>query len=296
MTTLSIEVKANKDQMRARRKRFGRSALRHLFLVIAASAFALPIYLALVISTHSAIDLLRGVPFAPGTKLISNLSSLFRGLPGTPRLGKMIFNSAIMALAITILKLGLSIPAAYAISFFRFRSRDLLFGLIFVTLMMPIEVRFFPTYAVTAKLGMLNSQFGLILPLVASATAVFVLRQFFMAFPIELADAARIDGIGPIRFLIKIVLPLSRPVLAALAVLEFVYGWNQYLWPLVISSSANSSTIVMGIKGLISAAESFAIPQWNLVMALAIVALIPPVIVVIAMQKWFIKGLTTGIS
>ncbi len=290
-TTKNYPKRSNEQSRRLRR-----SILRHVLLVASALLFALPIYLTIVVSTHSAIDLLRGVPFLPSTHFIANLSTLMHGLPGTPRLSTMLWNSALMAIAVTVLKLGLSIPAAYAVSFFRFPGRKVLFGIIFVTLMMPIEVRFFPTYAITAKLGMLNSQFGLVLPLIASATAVFVLRQFFMAFPYELADAARIDGIGPIRFLVSVVIPLSKPVLAALSVLEFVYGWNQYLWPLLIATNAQSATLVMGIKGLIGAAESFAIPQWNIVMVLAIVALLPPVAVVIAMQKWFVKGLTNGIN
>jgi sn-glycerol 3-phosphate transport system permease protein len=170
------------------------------------------------------------------------------------------------------------------------------FWLIFITLMLPINVIFFPTYQVTAQFGLLNSYGGLILPLIASATATFLFRQFFMTFPVELADAARIDGSGPLRFLWSIVLPLSRTNLAAIFVLEFVYGWNQYLWPLVVSTSPHSATVVMGIQEMISAAQSFAVPQWNLVMAVALLAMVPPVLVVVVMQRWFVKGLMAGIS
>lgn len=270
---------------------------RHGALVVFAVMFALPLYLAFVVATHSAADVLRGVPVTPGGRLGANLSTVFgQGGPGSPSLRTMLFNSAVMAMAIAVFKLVLSIPAAYAVSFFRFPGRMVMFWVIFATLMMPTEVRFFPTYKVTADLGLLNTQTGLILPLVASATAVFLLRQFFRAFPLELADAALLDGVGPIRFLTSMVLPLARPILAAVFVLEFIYGWNQYLWPLLITSSPNKVTVVMGIKQLISAAQSFAVPQWDLVMTISMVALIPPVIVILAMQRWFVRGLTAGIN
>ncbi len=286
---------SSKDTGRFRRGSAS-SLVRHLGLVLLAAVFALPLYLCAVVATHSASDLLRGVPLLPGGQIWSNLSTLVKGIPDTPKLFSMLVNSAVMAIGVTVLKLALSIPAAYAVSFFRFPGRMVMFALIFVTLMMPIEVRFFPTYAVTANLGLLNTQTGLILPLVASATAVFLLRQFFRSFPLELADAARLDGVGPMRFLVAIVLPLARPVLAALAVLEFIYGWNQYLWPLLVASSLKRATVVIGVKGLIGAAQSFAVPQWDLVMLLALVALIPPVLVVVAMQRWFVRGLMSGIS
>ncbi|MHB8296076.1 MAG: sn-glycerol-3-phosphate ABC transporter permease UgpE [Acidimicrobiales bacterium] len=270
---------------------------RHTSLVLAVVVLALPVYLAFVVSTHSAAGLLRGVPILPGGRLGSNLSTVFKsGVPDTPALTTMLGNSAVMALSIAIIKMALSVPAAYAVSFFRFPGRMILFWLIFVTLMLPIEVRFFPTYEVTARLGLLDTQAGLVLPLVASATAVFLLRQFFRAFPLELADAARLDGVGPIRFLTSIVLPLSRPMLAAIFVLEFIYGWNQYLWPLLVTSTARRTTVVMGIKEIISASQSFAVPEWNLVMAISLLALIPPVIVVVIMQRWFVRGLMAGID
>ena len=280
-----------------RRSRRWRSALRHLVLVALAVVMALPLYLAAVVATHSAASVLRGVPLLPGGQLGTNLATIFgRGVPDTPSLTTMLANSAIMAFSVALLKLALSIPAAYAVTFFRFPGRRIAFALVFVTLMLPIEVRFFPTYAVTAHLGLLDTRTGLVLPLVASATAVFLLRQSFRAFPLELADAARLDGIGPLRFLVHIVLPLTRPILAAIFVLEFIYGWNQYLWPLLVSSSARQATVVMGIREIIGAAQSFAVPEWNLVMAISLVALIPPVVVVLVMQRWFVRGLMSGIS
>lgn len=270
---------------------------RHAVLIVAVAILALPVYLAFVVATHSAADILKGVPVVPGGQLGSNLATVFdRGVPGTPSLSTMLANSAVMALSVAVIKMALSVPAAYAVSFFRFPGRMLMFWLIFVTLMLPIEVRFFPTYKVTASLGLLDTRSGLILPLVASATAVFLLRQFFRTFPLELADAARLDGVGPIRFLTSIVLPLSRPTLAAIFVLEFIYGWNQYLWPLLVTSSARQTTVVMGIKEIIGASQSFAVPEWNLVMAISLLALIPPVVVIMVMQRWFVRGLMAGID
>jgi sn-glycerol 3-phosphate transport system permease protein len=206
------------------------------------------------------------------------------------------FNSLIMAVGITVGKLVVSIPSAYAVVFFRFRGRMLAFWAIFVTLLLPVQVRFFPTYSVTADLGMLNSFQGLIIPLIASATATFLFRQFFLTMPRELSDAARMDGAGPMTFLWKILLPLSRPNLAAIAVIEFIYGWNQYLWPLLASSGTAHKTVVVGMQGMISAAREFAVPEWNIVMAAALLAMAPPVIVMLIMQRWFIKGITGGIN
>ena len=280
-----------------RRRRRWRPGGRHVLLVLLAVFLALPLYLALVVATHSAASVLRGVPVVPGNQLGANLATIFGpGIPGTPSITTMLANSAVMALSVAVLKVVLSVPAAYAVTFFHFPGRRVAFALIFVTLMLPIEVRFFPTYAVTAHLGLLDTRTGLILPLIASATAVFLLRQSFRAFPLELADAARLDGIGPLRFLTSVVLPLTRPILAAIFVLEFIYGWNQYLWPLLVSSSASQATIVMGVKEIISASQSFAVPQWNLVMAITLVALVPPVIMVVLMQRWFVRGLMSGIS
>jgi sn-glycerol 3-phosphate transport system permease protein len=273
------------------------AAVRHAGLAAAAALFAVPVYLALVVASRPARDTITGVPLLPGGQLAASIARVAEDpFPGSPSLATMMLNSLILALAVAVLKLLLSVPAAYAVGFFRFPGRMVMFWLIFITLMLPVEVRFFPTYQVTADLGLLNTQAGLILPLAASATAVFWFRQFFLAFPRELADAARLDGVGPVRFLASVVLPLARPLIAAVFVLEFIYGWNQYLWPLLVTSDPDRATVVMGIRQIISAAQSFAVPQWNLVMAVALVALIPPVAVVIAMQRWFVRGLMEGID
>lgn len=271
--------------------------IRHALLILVAATAALPLYLAVVVASRPASALLDGVPFVPGHMLFANVGHVLReGLPDSPPVSRMLWNSLEMALGITVGKIVLSVPAAFAVVFFRFRGRMFAFWLIFVTLMLPIEVRFYPTYKVIAQLGLLNTLPGLVLPLIASATATFLFRQFFLTFPPELADAARVDGCGPLRYLVDVVLPLSKVNLAAIFVLEFIYGWNQYLWPLLITTSPSQSTIVMGMKEMISAAQSFSVPEWNLVMAVAIVALVPPVVVVVVMQRWFVEGLTAGIT
>lgn len=271
--------------------------VRHAVLILCAALFVTPLYIAVVAASHTARQLLGVFPVLPGPHLLSNMIQVLTvGFSNSVPLEHQVLNSLIMALGITIGKLIVSIPAAYAVVYFRFPGRMVIFWLIFATLLLPIEVRFFPTYQVTAQLGLLNGFAGLILPVIASATATFLFRQFFMTLPKELVDAARMDGIGPIGFLWKIVLPLSRPNLAAIMVIEFVYGWNQYLWPLLTTSSPRYETVVMGMQGMIQAATSFAVPQWNLVMAAAILALLPPVIVVLAMQRWFIQGIMAGIN
>jgi sn-glycerol 3-phosphate transport system permease protein len=199
------------------------------------------------------------------------------------------WNSLIMALGIVVGKITISILSAFAIVYFRFPLRNLCFWTIFLTLMLPVEVRILPTYAVVANLGLLNSYAGLTLPLIASATATFLFRQFFMTVPEELAEAARVDGAGPMKFFFDILLPLSRTNLAALFVILFIYGWNQYLWPLIVTTDESMTTIVMGIQRMLYVAD--AIPEWNITMATAILAMLPPLLVVIVMQRLFVKGL-----
>lgn len=202
---------------------------------------------------------------------------------------QMLLNSFIMAMCITIGKLTISILSAYAVVFFRFPGRMLAFWMIFFTLMLPVEVRIMPTFEVITNLNMLNSFYGLTIPLIASATATFLFRQFFLTVPSELVEAARIDGAGPIKFFFDILLPLSRTNIAALFVITFIYGWNQYLWPLLITTDANYYTIVMGIKQMLGVVDG--VIEWNKIMATTIIAMLPPVIVVVAMQKAFVKGL-----
>ncbi len=267
--------------------------LSHFTLIVGAAIIILPIYIAFVASTHTVGDLLRApIPFLPGSHLWQNYKTVL--VSGVQAAGKvpislMMWNSLIMALAITVGKIALSIISAYAVVFFNFRFRMLAFWIIFITLMLPVEVRILPSFEVAARLDLLNSYVGLSLPLMASATATFLFRQFFMTLPPELVEAARIDGAGPIRFFIDILLPLSKTNIAALFVIMFIYGWNQYLWPLVITTHSDMNTIVMGIQQLADVADQ--VPAWNQIMATSLLATFPPIIVVLTMQRWFVKGL-----
>jgi sn-glycerol 3-phosphate transport system permease protein len=265
----------------------------HLILIAGVVVVIFPVYIAVIASTHGPYDFMSGlIPLLPGSQAAENYSVMLgTGISssGTPPLWPMLLNSLIMALGVAIGKIVISILSAFAIVYFRFPFRSLAFWLIFITLMLPVEVRILPTYKVVADLGMLNSYPGLIIPIIASATATFLFRQFFLTIPDELLEAARIDSAGPLRFFWDILLPLSRTNIAALFVILFVLGWNQYLWPLLVTTDPGYYTVVMGIKRMATVAESF--PQWNLVMAAVVLALLPPVIVVIAMQRVFVKGL-----
>ena len=263
----------------------------HLVLLLGVAVIAFPLYVTFVASTQTAQEVAQApMSLLPGGHFIDNYTAvLFGDARNTPPVARMMWVSTVMALAIAIGKIAISMLSAFAVVYFRFRFRMFFFWMIFVTLMLPVEVRIAPTYKVVADLGMLNSYAGLTLPLIASATATFLFRQFFMTIPDELVEAARIDGAGPMRFFKDILLPLSRTSIAALFVIQFIYGWNQYLWPLIITTQENMYPVVIGIKRMISGGDS--VTQWNLVMATALLAMIPPAAVVILMQKWFVKGL-----
>jgi sn-glycerol 3-phosphate transport system permease protein len=233
------------------------------------------------------------MPLWPGAHLIENYTTAWNGTGGgsgskTP-VGHMMLVSLISALIIALGKITISLLSAFAIVYFRFPFRMFFFWAIFITLMLPVEVRIGPTYKVVSDLGMLNSYAGLTIPLIASATATFLFRQFFLTVPEELVEAARMDGAGPMRFFKDVLLPLSKTSMAALFVIQFIYGWNQYLWPLLVTTNENMYPVVIGIKRMISGGDSEM--QWNIVMATAVLAMIPPALVVILMQKWFVKGL-----
>ncbi len=265
----------------------------HALLLVSVATLVFPVWITFVASTHTA-DQMRQVPIPiwPGTHLLANYYTvLTKGVEGasTAPVGRMLLNSLIMALSISIGKIVISILSAFAIVYFRFPLKMFFFWLIFITLMLPVEVRIFPTYKVVADLHMINTYAGLTLPLIASATATFFFRQFFLTVPDELMEAARMDGAGPLRFFWDIVLPLSRTNMAALFVILFIYGWNQYLWPLLVTTQENMYTAVIGIKRMIPGGD--AAVDWNLVMSAAMLAMLPPALVVILMQKWFVKGL-----
>jgi len=266
--------------------------LSHAVLILGAIVIAFPLYVAFVASTLPYEDIVAvPMPLVPGDRLLENYGQVL--LHGSTKgsgaaVARMLINSTVMALVIPLGKITISIISAFAIVYFRFPLRNFLFWMIFITLMLPVEVRIIPTFQVIADLGMLNTYAGLTLPLIASATATFLFRQFFMTVPDELAEAARIDGAGPMRFFRDVLLPLSTTSMAALFVIQFIYGWNQYLWPLLITSEENMYTTVIGISRMIVLGE---VTEWHLVMATAMLALLPPALVILLMQKWFVKGL-----
>ena len=271
----------------------GLDFLAHAIVVLGIVVVAFPLWLTFVASTHPAAALFQApVPVWPGDRFFENYRAvLVEGVESTggAPIARMLANSLVMALAIALGKIAISMLSAFAIVYFRFPFRMLCFWTIFLTLMLPVEVRIVPTFQVAADLRLLNSYTGLVLPLIASATATFLFRQFFMTVPDELTEAARIDGAGPLKFFKDVLLPLSRVNIAALFVILFIYGWNQYLWPLLVTTDAQMTTIVMGIKRMANVADST--PVWHEVMAVATLALLPPVVVVVLMQRWFIKGL-----
>ena len=267
--------------------------LSHLVLIAGVAIVAFPVYVAIIASTRGPNDFMSGIiPLLPGPHTLENYREiLFAGVStsGAPPIGPMMLNSLVMALTIAIGKIAISLLSAFAIVYFRFPFRQLAFWAIFITLMLPVEVRIVPTFKVVADLNLLDSYAGLSIPLIASATATVLFRQFFLTVPDELAEAARVDGAGPMKFFRDILLPLSRTNIAALFVILFIYGWNQYLWPLMITTKPEYYTIVMAIKRMADVAD--AIPRWNVVMATVVLAMLPPVLVVVLMQRLFVKGL-----
>lgn len=267
--------------------------ISHAVLILGVAIVAFPLYLALIASTHTADAIVQSpMPLLPGAHMWENYK---QALLGSGKLGSntnvvhMMWVSFVTAMIITVGKIAISLLSAFAIVYFRFPFKMICFWAIFLTLMLPVEVRILPTYKVVAELGLLNSYAGLSLPLIASATATFLFRQFFLTVPDELVEAARIDGAGAMRFFKDILVPLSKTSIAALFVIQFIYGWNQYLWPLLMTTSEDMYPVVIGIKRMLAGGE--AAVDWNLVMATAIVAMLPPTAVVMLMQKWFVKGL-----
>ncbi len=265
----------------------------HAVLILGVLAIAFPVYVTFVASTLTLQEIMSvPMPLLPGDQFLANYSQVLTAgstVGSKAPVSRMLFNSTVMALGIAIGKIAISIIASFAIVYFRFPLRMFFFWMIFITLMLPVEVRIIPTFKVASDLGLLNTHLGLILPLIASATATFLFRQFFMTIPDELAEAARVDGAGPMRFFWDVVLPLSKTSIAALFVIQFIYGWNQYLWPLLITGNESMYTAVIGIKRMIVGSD--AANEWNLIMATAILAMLPPALVVLLMQKWFVKGL-----
>ena len=267
----------------------------HIVMLLGILMVAFPIWITFVAATHEPLRMTQApLPLLPGGHFWENFrDTLFgQGLSGTETapVWRMLLNSLVMALGIAIGKIAISLLSAFAIVYFKFPFRMGFFWMIFITLMLPVEVRIVPTFEVVANLGMLNSYWGLAVPLIASATATFMFRQVFLTVPDEMLERARVDGAGPMRFFWDILVPLSRTNIAALFVILFIYGWNQYLWPLLVTTETGMTTIVMSIKQMLEAAEQS--PQWNIIMMTALLAMLPPIVVVIGMQRLFVQGLT----
>ena len=275
-------------------KRGTHGILAHVVMVLGVFIVAFPLYLAFVASTHTAQEIVQApMPLLPGGHMWESYKSALFGNPNAvgsnAPVAHMMWVSLVTALVISIGKIAISLLSAFAIVYFKFPFRKTVFWMIFVTLMLPVEVRILPTYKVLSDLNMLNTYAGLTIPLIASATATFLFRQFFMTVPDELTEASRMDGASPMRFFIDVLLPLSKTSIAALFVIQFIYGWNQYLWPLLATTNEDMYPVVIGIKRMIAGGDGQ--NEWNVVMATAILAMLPPALVVVLMQKWFVKGL-----
>ncbi|MEO6015751.1 MAG: sn-glycerol-3-phosphate ABC transporter permease UgpE [Polaromonas sp.] len=275
-------------------KRGTHGILAHVVMVLGVIIIAFPLYLAFVASTHTAQEIVQApMPLLPGSNFWASYKAALFGrasaVGSNAPVAHMMWVSFVTAMVIAIGKISISLLSAFAVVYFKFPFRKTVFWMIFVTLMLPVEVRILPTYKVLSDLNMLNTYAGLTIPLIASATATFLFRQFFMTVPDELTEASRMDGASPMRFFIDILLPLSKTSIAALFVIQFIYGWNQYLWPLLATTNEDMYPVVIGIKRMMAGGDGQ--QEWNVIMATAILAMLPPAIVVVLMQKWFVKGL-----
>jgi sn-glycerol 3-phosphate transport system permease protein len=285
--TIAVSVNTTAARDLPRRRPEWNSRLTHGILLASVLVLAFPLYYAFVISTQSLGEVSSLPPkLFPSTSMIQNYADAWQ----RAKMGRMLVNSAVMALGIALGKIAISLLSAFAIVYFNFRGKQVVFWMIFVTLMLPVPVRIVSTFQVISVLGWVDTYWGLTVPLMASATGTFLFRQFFQTLPDSLAEAAQLDGAGPLRFLWSFVLPLSRANIAALFVILFVYGWNEYLWPLLITNRPEMRTAVIGIEALVPRSGS-QLPEWNVIMAAAMMVLLPPVAVIVFMQRWFVKGL-----
>jgi sn-glycerol 3-phosphate transport system permease protein len=283
----SMRAEAEVGLAPRRRRLDWHAAAVHALLIACVAVVAFPLYYAFVISTQDLQQVIQRPPrLLPGTRLAENYAEAWQ----KASMGRMLVNSLVMAVTVAVGKIAISMLSAFAVVYFSFRGRQLCFWMIFITLMLPVPVRLVSTYEVIGTLGWLNSYQGLTVPLMASATATFLFRQFYLTIPNEMAEAAQLDGAGPLRFLVSFLLPLSVANIAALFVVLFIFGWNQYLWPLLITNTEAMRTVVIGLEGLIPRSGT-ELPTWNLIMAGAMMALLPPVAIIVFMQRWFVKGL-----
>jgi sn-glycerol 3-phosphate transport system permease protein len=281
-----VAVVGDTTTRRARRHDWS-ALISHAILALAVAVLAFPLYYAFVISTQSLAQVSSLPPtLYPSTSLLDNYAAAWH----RAKMGRLLLNSGVVAAAIAVGKISISLLSAFAIVYFNFRGKQLVFWMIFVTLMLPVPVRIVSTYQVISVMGWVDTYWGLTVPLMASATGTFLFRQFYQTIPDSLAEAAQLDGAGPLRFFWSILLPLSKANVAALFVILFVYGWNEYLWPLMITNTPEMRTAVIGIESLVPRSGS-QLPEWNIIMAAAIMVLLPPVAVIVFMQRWFVKGL-----
>jgi len=281
------QASARPASARRRRPFDGHAAVVHVLLLACVAVIAFPLYYAFIISTQDLTQVVQRPPLLlPSSHLLENYVEAWTKV----NLGRMLWNSFVMAVTVAVGKIVISMLSAFAVVYFEFRGRALCFGMIFVTLMLPVPVRLVSTYEVIGSIGWINTYQGLTIPLMASATATFLFRQFYLTIPNEMVEAAQLDGSGPLRFLWSFLLPLSWANIAALFVVLFIFGWNQYLWPLLITNTEAMRTVVIGLEGLIPRSGT-ELPTWNLIMAGAMMALLPPVAIIIFMQRWFVKGL-----
>lgn len=268
----------------------------HLILIIGSLFMTMPLVMLILATTLEDVDLVKdGLKFAIDDQLDDNFrKAMFeaKGFTGTQTGLLMMKNSFILGIGFAVGKIVIGMMAAYAIVYFRLRFASFAFWIIFTTLLLPLEVRILPSYEVIQSMGLINTYTGLIVPLIASATATFFFRQYFLSIPEELVEAARIDGAGPVKFFIDILVPLSKTMIAAMFIIMFVFGWNQYLWPTMITTEESMFTLVRGIKQITQVLEGASLPEFGRANMLAIIAVIPPVAVVIFFQNWFVKGLT----
>ncbi len=260
--------------------------LTHLALIALVVVLAFPVYYALVTSTLSFREAYQYPPkLLPGGEFWHNMHEAWV----RARFARLFFNSTVISLSVALVKIILSLLAAFAYTHFRFRGAGLLFALSMITQMLPLPVRILPTYQLMADFHWINTYYALTVPFFASTTGILLFRQFFLTVPRELSDAARVDGAGPMRYFWQILVPLSRTNIAALFVIEFIFMWSQYLWPLIVTNTADMRVVQIGLKMLI-ASEQIA-PEWNVIMAGTVIAMVPPLLVLVLLRKSFAQGI-----
>lgn len=258
----------------------------HAILILLVIVLAFPVFFALVTSTLSLQESYQYPPkLIPGNQFMNNLKEAWVRV----NIGRLFFNSTLISVVVAIVKTILALLAAFAYTHFKFRGQGLLFSMCMITQMLPLPVRIIPTYQLMASFNWINSYYALMVPFFASTTGLLLFRQFYMTVPADLPDAARVDGASPMRYFWQILIPISKTNIAALFVIEFIFMWSQYLWPLIVTTTSEMRVIQIGIKMLL-ASEQIA-PEWNIIMAATVIAMLPPLIVLLVLRKSFVEGI-----